>query len=133
MEDFIDSEPTGPRRRPPSWRTRFYVITTIALGILFLLVLISLCLALAAKAHEAPTGWSYPSSCCSNQDCRLATPGEVKERPQGYVLESTGEVVPYFGDIRRKDSPDGSFHVCQQNGDIDHGRILCLFTPPRAY
>lgn len=86
----------------------------------------------AAKAHQAPLGWQYPLSCCSNQDCREANSGEVRETPEGYQLITTGETVPY-GNKRIKDSPDGRFHVCQQGGDFDTGRILCIFVPPRGF
>lgn len=87
---------------------------------------------LPARPHQAPTGWSYPANCCSQRDCRQARDREVREDPNGYVLATTGEVVPY-GDRRIKESPDGLFHVCQQAGDFDKGRILCLFAPPRSY
>lgn len=85
----------------------------------------------AVFSHEAPTGWSYPPLCCSNQDCRQADPREVRETPDGYLLVTTGEVVPYLN-YRVKQSPDGLFHVCQQAGNFDSGRILCLFAPPRG-
>lgn len=85
----------------------------------------------SAFSHEAPTGWSYPPLCCSNQDCRQADPREVRETPDGYLLVTTGEVVPYLN-YRVKPSPDGLFHVCQQAGNFDSGRILCLFAPPRG-
>jgi len=53
-----------------------------------------------ARAHDAgptparPLGWHYPFSCCADYDCRTATRGEVLERPEGYVIANTGEVVP---------------------------------------
>lgn len=84
-----------------------------------------------AGAHEAPTGWSYPLLCCSSIDCREAADREVRETVAGYQVASTGEVVPY-GHRRIKDSPDGRFHLCQQGGDFDKGRVLCLFVPPRG-
>lgn len=85
-----------------------------------------------AVGHEATTGWSYPLYCCSNQDCHQINDADVKEGREGYTLASTGEIVPYL-DRRVKDSPDGLFHVCQQAGDFDNGRILCLFVPPRSF
>lgn len=85
-----------------------------------------------AAAHEALTGWSYPLSCCSDRDCRQTAEREVLETAEGYRLASTGEVVGY-GDRRVKNSPDGLFHVCQQGGNFDSGRVLCLFAPPRSY
>ncbi len=51
-------------------------------------------------AHDAPPtaaqplGWRYPFSCCAGYDCRAATKGEILERPEGYVITDTGEVVP---------------------------------------
>lgn len=85
-----------------------------------------------AYPHDAPLGWSYPPLCCSSRDCRQAGSGEVRETPDGYLLVTTGEVVPYLN-YRVKPSPDGLFHVCQQAGNFDSGRILCLFAPPRGY
>ena len=85
-----------------------------------------------ASAHEAPTGWNYPLACCSNRDCKQTADETVKETASGYLLTTTGEVVTY-GNRRIKNSPDGLFHVCQQAGDFDKGRILCLFVPPRAF
>lgn len=93
---------------------------------------------LTARAHEAaatvamPLGWSYPFSCCSNQDCKQATDAEVREVVKGYLVTMTGEIVPY-GDKRIKDSPDGLFHTCQVAGDFKEGRVLCLFVPPRSF
>lgn len=92
---------------------------------------------LPASPHDAlptsaqPLGWKYPYSCCSDRDCKQAQ-GDVKETANGYRIVATGEIVPY-GDRRIKDSPDGMFHVCQQAGDFDKGRILCLFIPPRGF
>lgn len=91
-----------------------------------------------AKAHEAstvagqPLGWEYPTSCCSLKDCRPAAAGEVRETSEGYRLTTTGEIVGYL-DKRVKDSPSGDFHVCQQAGNFDSGRILCLFRPSRGF
>ena len=56
-------------------------------------------LASTASAHDAPTGWTYPYSCCSGQDCREVTSGpqgRVRETPQGYQIASTGEVMPRY-------------------------------------
>lgn len=83
-------------------------------------------------AHEAPTGWKYPLVCCSNQDCKQISDKYIKELPTGYELTITGEVVG-FTDRRVKHSPDGFFHICQQSGDFDKGRILCIFVPPRSF
>lgn len=102
------------------------------------LALLLLALVGVAVAHEAKDrgghslGWTYPLSCCSLKDCRPAAQGEVRETLDGYRLTTTGETVPY-GDRRIRESPSGDFHVCQQGGDFDHGRILCLFAPGRGF
>jgi hypothetical protein len=88
-------------------------------------------------AHDAkptaakPKGWAYPFSCCSGYDCREVPQAAISERPEGYVIEGTGEVVAYQ-DQRLKDSPDGEFHWCSVAGAND-GRTICLFVPPRSY
>lgn len=90
-----------------------------------------------AAAHDAlptaakPQGWSYPFSCCSGYDCREVSAQAISERPDGYVIKGTGEVVAY-SDKRLKDSPDGEFHWCSVAGAED-GRTICLFVPPNSY
>ena len=84
-----------------------------------------------ALAHDAPTGWSYPLSCCSGFDCREVSAAAIGERPEGYVIGRTGEVVAYT-DRRLKDSPDGEYHWCSVAGAED-GRTVCLFVPPQSY
>ncbi|TJV40221.1 MAG: hypothetical protein E5Y02_22730 [Mesorhizobium sp.] len=92
----------------------------------------------SAFAHDAeptaakPQGWSYPFACCANYDCRATHTGEVLEKPEGYVIAGTGEVVP-MTDKRIKDSPDGEFHWCAHQGGLDAGRTICLFVPPRSF
>jgi hypothetical protein len=90
-----------------------------------------------AAAHDAkptaakPNGWSYPFSCCSGYDCRAVSQKAISERPEGYVIRGTGEVVAY-SDGRLKMSPDGDYHWCSVAG-ADNTRTICLFVPPRSY
>ncbi|ESX82134.1 MULTISPECIES: hypothetical protein [unclassified Mesorhizobium] len=90
-----------------------------------------------ALAHDAkptaamPQGWSYPFSCCSGYDCREVAPISIGERPEGYVIKGTGEVVAY-SDKRIKNSPDGAYHWCSVAGAND-GKTICLFVPPSSY
>jgi hypothetical protein len=90
-----------------------------------------------ALAHDAlptatqPQGWTYPFSCCSGYDCRQVQDQAIGERPEGYVIEATGEVLAY-SDARLKHSPDGMFHWCSVAGASD-GRTICLFVPPRSF
>lgn len=88
-------------------------------------------LTMPAPAHDAPTGWSYPFSCCSNFDCRQVSAKAIAERPEGYVIKNTGEVVGY-ADQRLKASPDGEYHWCSVAGEA-MSRTICLFVPPKGY
>jgi hypothetical protein len=82
-----------------------------------------------SDAHDAPTGWKYPWACCSNMDCQEVQSSAIKETAQGYVIQSTGELVAY-GDKRIKDSPDGETHWCAHQAGLDAGHTICLFVPP---
>jgi hypothetical protein len=90
-----------------------------------------------AAAHDAvptaarPNGWSYPFACCSGYDCREVSSKQISERPEGYVIQGTGEIVAY-SDGRLKNSPDGEYHWCSVAGQ-DNTRTICLFVPPRSY
>ena len=84
-----------------------------------------------AFAHDAPTGWSYPVSCCSGYDCRPVSKAIISERPEGYVIKTTGEVVGY-SDARVKYSKDSEFHWCSVGGK-DSGETICLFVPPNLF
>ena len=78
-----------------------------------------------------PQGWSYPFSCCSGYDCRAVSQTSISERPEGYVIKGTGEVVGY-SDARIKNSPDGEYHWCSVAGAND-GKTICLFVPPSSF
>ena len=84
-----------------------------------------------ASAHDAPSGWSYPASCCSNFDCRTVAAADISERPQGFIVNATGETIPYK-DVRVRQSPDGEYHWCSVNGSRS-GRTIGLFVPPRGF
>lgn len=110
---------------------RYWAVLAIA-GAFFVLLLG------IAMAHEAlptaakPQGWAYPLSCCSNYDCRQVASGAISERPEGFVIPSTGEIVGYQ-DKRIRHSPDGEFHWCAHQSGVDAGRTICLFVPPRSF
>lgn len=111
--------------KPPTWDTA----VPAALLVLGLALLLSTCN--AAEAHDAPSGWTYPLSCCSDYDCRAVAEADVLERPEGYVIAATGEVIPMTSRKVRQ-SPDGIFHWCSVAGR-DDGATICLFVPPRSY
>lgn len=97
----------------------------------------TLCLALfltaagSARAHDAPSGWTYPFACCSGYDCRPVSTKAVSTGPAGYVIETTGEVLSY-SDQRIRNSPDGEYHWCSVAG-ADTGSTICLFVPQPLY
>lgn len=83
---------------------------------------------LPANAHS----W-YPLSCCSNQDCQPIDASEIRSTPVGWLVEPTGEVIPY-GDRRELISEDGGYHRCSRHF-VDPGvrdRTICLFVPGMA-
>lgn len=84
-----------------------------------------------AFAHRAPTGWTYPWACCHDMDCREVNASSIRESPKGYVIQSTGEVIP-MTDSRIKNSPDGEYHWCSVAGR-NNTRTICLFVPPREF
>lgn len=93
--------------------------------------------AFPAAAHDAlptaaqPNGWSYPYACCSGIDCREVAGKLISERPEGYVINATGEILAY-DDRRIKYSPDGVYHWCSVAG-ADDSRTICLFVPPKSF
>jgi len=103
----------------------------LAMALTALACMLSFAAASPALSHEAPKGWNYPFSCCSGFDCREVSSKQVSEKPEGYVIKGTGEVVTYT-DARLKDSPDGEYHWCSVAG-ADDSRTICLFVPPRSY
>jgi hypothetical protein len=85
------------------------------------------------EAHEAPTGWTYPTSCCSNKDCREVPHTEIIETPNGYLISTTNELIPY-DDKRIRESPDGLHHRCaRSNNFTPDGETLCIFVPPSLF
>lgn len=85
----------------------------------------------AAPTAAKPLGWSYPYSCCSGIDCRQVGEKAISERPEGYVINGTGEVVAYK-DHRVKYSPDGVYHWCSVAG-AEYSRTICLFVPSKGF
>ena len=96
-----------------------------------LLLLATLGLLGPARAHDAPTGWKYPWACCASLDCQQVKSSAIEEKAEGYIIQSTGEVVGYR-DKRVKDSPDGEYHWCAHRAGNDAGHTICLFVPPKG-
>lgn len=79
-------------------------------------------MAKAARAHDAPSGWSYPVDCCSGHDCDLIAASRVQSIGGGYLIDGA-HYVP-AGQVRR--SPDGEFHACFPTKD----KLRCFWAPP---
>lgn len=92
-------------------------------------VLATILMASSAASHEAPTGWTYPMRCCSGIDCKMVSAGVVTAEPSGWLVHTTGELIPY-NDKRVEQSPDGEFHQCARGANFNPGgHTLCLFVP----
>lgn len=92
----------------------------LSLPVLFLL-------ASPAGAHEALSGWAYPTSCCSGRDCYPVSGPALEAAADGYHIKATGEVIP-FTSRRIKPSGDGLYHRCSWGGNVNASTI-CLFIP----
>lgn len=99
---------------------------SLAASSIFLLPAVS-----PAGAHDAPSGWKYPYACCALNDCRPVEAKAISERPEGFVIKNTGEVIAY-ADRRVKNSPDGEYHWCSVAGG-EKSRTICLFVPPKGF
>jgi hypothetical protein len=74
-----------------------------------------------AKAHEAHTGWQYPSECCSNGDCDEAQ--IAIRQPDGSLKVTTKHGTATFpANFEHRNSPDGKIHAC-----FVGTRLYCLF------
>lgn len=109
---------------------RVAIVTWFRVFLIACLIVIVLAGIQDAFTHDAPTGWTYPQSCCSGQDCREVPASMIGEGPAGYTICTTGEIVPYR-DEKVRPSPDGLFHW-RSVGGRDDGATICLFAPPRG-
>lgn len=85
----------------------------------------------AAITVQMPLGWSYPYECCSDYDCREIPASWVMETPYGYMMATTGELLPY-NKTNIKESLDGEYHWCSVAGK-DDSKTICLFVPPKGF
>ena len=79
-------------------------------------------------AHDAPTGFRYPESCCSPDHlarvCRQVRCNEISEKDNGsFEWQSL-----LFGNGQVHDSPDANCHACaeEHEGVPSHGYCLLL-------
>lgn len=90
-----------------------------------------------ALAHQAPSRWDYPFTCCSDADCAQIEAEAVRERPAGFIVTIAPGKHPMWAPERRaplvleiphdkaRQSPDGRWHLCVN----DAGELLCFFAP----
>lgn len=78
-----------------------------------------------AYPHQAPTGWTFDSRCCGNGDCYPVQTDAIKEGPDGYHIQSTGEVIPYQS-TKVLPSPDGLPYRCSTAGSV-MGVTYCIY------
>jgi len=62
----------------------------------------------SAMAHEAPSGWSYPSDCCGGSECRPIVCSTIQDHSDG----SVSWLGLFFTRNQVKVSHDASCHVC---------------------
>ena len=77
------------------------------------------------EAHDAKSGWTYPSDCCGGGDCYEISEKDLVVTGQGWRVKATGEIFPY-NQTRRPE--DGQYHRCSVQGNPAL-RTYCLFTP----
>lgn len=87
----------------------------------------------AAKAHDAPEGWSYDLSCCSGDDCaQVHDDKEIRATDAGYLIVPTGEIIAYVKDPRLRQSKDEYFHRCIIKHGSGAGTTRCLYAPSQG-
>ncbi len=111
-----------------------------ALSLFFTQCLFAPGLTAPARAHQAPSGWTYPVECCSDtQDCQTISGSDVTSDEDGYIVTlAPGEHrhAPeggtfYMLDNQIKPSGDDNFHVCIHEYTNGPGAI-CLYIPQQG-
>lgn len=102
-----------------------------AIMILILAMFVLALFVLYATAHEAPSGWKYPTDCCAGKDCHPVACEELTERGDGgFDWKNL-----HFGPFQVRQSGDHSCHVCHQLESIRGGPVtpvtpICVFIVP---
>lgn len=79
----------------------------------------ALVLTVAAKAHDAPSGWTYPKNCCDDGHCIVVDCAEISEQENFYAYRDH-----HFHKMVVKPSPDGECHACFDPRRVDG---YCLY------
>jgi hypothetical protein len=100
-----------------------------------------------AEAHEAPSGWTYPTWCCNTRDCARIPARTVRAGRFGYevvlepgdhpmVPDGLAFLVPYTATegsrAQLRISQDGDYHACilPVRGNRTEPEPRCFFAPP---
>ncbi len=59
------------------------------------------------QAHDAPSGWKYPSGCCNDGDCKPIPCDSITETKDGYDWKGI-----HFNEKQVRPSGDQTCHVC---------------------
>lgn len=94
-----------------------------------------------AHAHQAASGWTYPSSCCGGKDCRPIKEGldvTAAKNGSGYMVkflyrEPGNPITYYIQEFVDRDkvqsSGDSDYHACVNVSALPGQQIRCLFAP----
>lgn len=119
-------------RRPLSIKLIF---TVIGLTYLFIFVLgfslwaMSIAASRAARAHKAPSGWTYPIECCSGMDCAPVT--HAIRSAEGILQVTTQHGTAIVSpQLQPRESKDGQMHACIVKNWQGETYVRCIFLPP---
>lgn len=109
--------------------------SVLRMAIALVAALAAFTVGLDVRAYQAMSGWAYPASCCSGQDCAEISAHAVSETVDGYIVtvvpgshpmwlhDRADPLVLAIAYLDSHHSPDGRFHLC-----IDRtGKPLCFF------
>lgn len=83
--------------------------------------LVGLLFSCGAWAHEAHTGWQYPTYCCGDGDCGHAL--SATRNADGSLTVTTKHGTATFpANFKHEESPDGLIHAC-----FTPSTLYCLF------
>jgi hypothetical protein len=96
---------------------------------------VALALAIALTPVQAGAHSWYDGSCCSENDCRQTTLGEVERHDNGWYVVALKLTLP-FDDPRVRRSLDPLIHICLVPSWVDGKKtgttLRCLYVPEVA-
>lgn len=77
--------------------------------------------ALTARAHDAVTGWHYPTYCCGEGDCAHAV-SAIRNDDGSLTVTTRHGTATFPASFKYETSPDGLIHAC-----FTPLRLYCLY------